>query len=123
MRIVFICLCLCIVSAHAGSYYPKTHNPLTHTCLRIVGWLNIIKGSGIQFPIPFIQIDPEINITRVSCGTALITMSHLLHFLEHIEHPEYQQNTSPKKNTLTVTVALPDDLLQLHTQDVQTDVR
>lgn len=122
MRIVFSCLCLYCISIHAGSYYPKTHNPLTHTCLRAVGWLNIIKGSGIQFPIPFIQIDPEINITRISCGTALITLSHLLHFLEHIEHPEYQQN-HPKKNTIVLTVAVPDDLSQSHTQDSQPNAR
>lgn len=123
MRIIFIYLCLCIMCAHAGPYYPKTHNPLTHTCLRIVGWLNVIKGSGIQFPIPFIHIDPEINITRIGCGAALITLSHMLHFLEHIEYPDYQQNNPPKKNTLTVTVALPDDLSQSHTQDAQQDAR
>jgi hypothetical protein len=107
------------VCAHAGSYYPKTHNPFSHICLRVVAIVNIIKGSGIQFYIPFMEIDPEINIKRLSCGATLLAMSHLLHFLEHIEHPEYQQNTPPKKNTLTVTVVLPDDLSQCHTQDVQ----
>ena len=110
MHAIFYFFCLFIISIHAGSYYPKTHNPLTHTCLRTVAILNIIKGSGIQFPIPFLEIDEEINLQRLSCGATLLAMSHLLHFLEHIEHPEYQQKA--KKNKLVLTVAGPDDLQQ-----------
>ena len=112
MRTIYFSLGLCIITTVcARSYYPQTHNPLTHTCLRIVALTNIIKGSGIQFPIPFLEIDEEINLQRLSCGAALLAMSHLLHFIEHIEHPEYKKQEA-KKNSLVLTVAVPEDSQQ-----------
>lgn len=118
MRIVFSYLCLCVISIHANVYYPQTHNPLTHVILRTTGIFNVIRGSGLLSLI--MESDKKINIEQLTCGAALITLSHLLYFLEHIEHPEYHQQT--KKNTIVLTVAVPDDLSQSHTQDAQTAV-